>query len=380
MCETDLPEEWAILRDWMDGDLSRSAKRHGFVRRSSGRLDAELWLRLILMHVAGGLSLKQTMVRAAELEWCELSHVALFKRLRASQDWLIGLCGGLLSWQRARLDESSCWPPGWEVRLIDATDVLEPGSTGTSWRIHYSLRMPQMVCDHYEITDAQGGERFGRFEFREGELVVADRGYSHRAGVAHVKDSGAHALVRWNPASFPLHTRKGGKSGGDDMLAWLRKLPATAPRERYAWFRHEDREYRVRLCAIRKSRLAAERARGKARRKAQKNNHEIRSETLEYAGYVMVLCSAPRESVPLASALGLYRGRWQVELVFKRLKSLLGAGHVPKESDESARAWMQAKILTALLIEITLWEGEFFSPWGHGFGRRGASEPLADLH
>jgi transposase len=136
----------------------------------------------------------------------------------------------------------------------------------------------------------------------------------------------------------------------------------------------------LRLCAIRKSRLATEAARKKAREKAKKKGNEIQPETLEYAEYVMVLCSADWRFVSMESALDLYRGRWQVELVFKRLKSLLQAGHVPKESDASARAWMQAKILSALLIERTLWEGEFLSPWGHGFGRRRTSESLAIVY
>ena len=62
--------------------------------------------------------------------------------------------------------------------------------------------------------------------------------------------------------------------------------------------------------------------------------------------------------------MDLYRGRWQIELVFKRLKSLLEAGHVPKSDDDSAKAWMQAKILSALLVDRVLLEGKFFSPWG----------------
>lgn len=328
------------------------------------------------MHVAGGLSLKQTMLRAAELEWCGLSHVALFKRLRVAHDWLSELCMGLLEWQQRRLDDSHRWPSGWKVRMIDATTVEEPGSTGTSWRIHYSLSMPSMVCDHFEITDEKGGEKFGRFRFKEGELAVADRGYSHRAGVAHVIDSGADVLVRWNPASFPLETPDG---EADDMLGWLCKLPKTMPRERNIQFRYDGRIYQMRLCAIRKSRLATEEARKKARQTAAKKGRSIQDETLEYAEYVMVLCSASNRKVPLESALDVYRGRWQVELVFKRLKSLLNAGHVPKESDASARAWMQAKILSALLIERTLWEGEFLSPWGHGLGPRGTSESLANV-
>lgn len=62
--------------------------------------------------------------------------------------------------------------------------------------------------------------------------------------------------------------------------------------------------------------------------------------------------------------MDLYRGRWQIELVFKRLKSLLEAGQVPKSDDDSAKAWMQAKILSALLVDRVLLEGKLFSPWG----------------
>ena len=46
-----------------------------------------------------------------------------------------------------------------------------------------------------------------------------------------------------------------------------------------------------------------------------------------------------------------YRVRWQVELTFKRFKSLAGLGHLPKRSDDSARAWLYGKLLAALLAE-----------------------------
>lgn len=305
-----LPEDWEILKGWLGGDLEESARRCGFIRRNTGRINAEGWLRLMLMHVAGGLSLEQTMLRASELGWAELSHVALFKRLRGAQRWLCELCASLIGEIRARLGADAQWPQGWTVRLIDATDVQEPGSTGTDWRVHYSLRMPQMVCDHFEITDEKGGEKFGRFGFSKDELAVADRGYSHRAGVAHVLSQGAQVLVRWNPAAFPLQD---GHGRTDDMLRWLRTLPARAAKERAVWFSHGGKRHPMRLCAVRKSRLATEAAQRKAREKAKDRKREIQPETLEYAGYVMVLCSADKARLPLTAALGLYRGRWQVD-------------------------------------------------------------------
>ena len=83
------------------------------------------------------------------------------------------------------------------------------------------------------------------------------------------------------------------------------------------------------------------------------------------AGFVMVLTSLPTQWGPARKVLELYRHRWQVELAFKRLKSLLALGHVPKSTDPSSRAWMQAKILTALLIERLITAARCFSPWGY---------------
>jgi len=64
-------------------------------------------------------------------------------------------------------------------------------------------------------------------------------------------------------------------------------------------------------------------------------------------------------------ALSTYRHRWQLELVFKRAKSIMGLGQLPKYSDASSRAWLNGKLLVAMLVE-KLWQyAEDFSPWGY---------------
>ena len=63
--------------------------------------------------------------------------------------------------------------------------------------------------------------------------------------------------------------------------------------------------------------------------------------------------------------LELYRCRWQVELGFKRLKSLLQLGHLKKTDPQGAKAWLQGKLLIASLIEALIAVGDRFSPWGY---------------
>lgn len=80
--------------------------------------------------------------------------------------------------------------------------------------------------------------------------------------------------------------------------------------------------------------------------------------------YVVVATSLPSSFSP-QMILSIYRLRWQVELVFKRCKSLLALGSIPVRNKESCQAWLQGKMLIALLIEKFLGNVDF-SPSGGG--------------
>ncbi len=94
------------------------------------------------------------------------------------------------------------------------------------------------------------------------------------------------------------------------------------------------------------------------------------------AGYVVVLTTL--QDVEPEVILELYRFRWQIELAFKRLKSLLQLGHLKKTDPAGAKAWLQGKLFVAALIELLIATGERFSPWGYlQPGRGPASLPMA---
>jgi hypothetical protein len=85
--------------------------------------------------------------------------------------------------------------------------------------------------------------------------------------------------------------------------------------------------------------------------------------TLEFAKYVLVFTT--RSSGSAAEVLESYCMRWQIELVFKRLKSLVQLGHVPKQDDRSSRAWVYGKLLVALLTQKLIRVGRDISPCGY---------------
>ena len=362
MTVTLMEEEWAILAAFLPEGWRELASETGAMQRARGKSRSpDTLLQVLLLHVATGLSLKQAAARAKVQGLATISDVALLKRLRSADAWLGELA--------RRMFETSPFggagpqvPPGRQVRAIDATTVVEPGATGTDWRIHYAIRLPEMRCDFYEVTDQMGGETYKRLPVNRGDILLADRGYAHRARVAHVLRHHGDVIVRLNSTNFPLLDAT--HETAFTLLPHLRRLRGHQPGDWAVRFVADGERWNARLCAIRKSRQAAERAQTKIRQDAAKRQRQLRPETLEAAEYIYVLTTLPTDVVDERGVLDLYRARWQIERCFKRLKSLFRLGHVPKRHDVSAHAWIEGKLLTVLLIERLLREARLFSPWG----------------
>jgi IS4 transposase len=128
---------------------------------------------------------------------------------------------------------------------------------------------------------------------------------------------------------------------------------------------HEDRLIPGRICALKKNKIATEKARRKVMEASRKGGYRASPESLEAAAYIFVFTTLTRDKFKPAKILEMYRGRWQVELAFKRLKSLLGLGHLKKTDEEVAKAWLQGKLLVAFLIEALIASAESFFPWGY---------------
>ena len=339
------------------------------MRRKRGQVsNAEQLLRLLLMHVAGGLSLGQTVARAQARNLAKLNAMALHKRLCSSGRWLEALCAHVLSELQIVLGQQATHDyGGLRLRILDATDVQEPGSTGTDWRVHYSIRLPELSCDFFTITDKHTAETLLHLPVEPGDLVLVDRGYSDRKAVGQVMRLGGQVIMRYNSGAFPLQDERGRKLDPLDKLRHL-TLGQAAEQEVYFQTLAGGVAQKARLCALRKSPEQTLRNQVKIRARASRSGVNVRQRTLDFAEFIVVLTTVEAHQISTGAVLEIYRGRWQIELAFKRLKSLLQLGQLPKSNPASSQAWMQGKILTALLIERQLCEARFLSPWGYPFG------------
>ena len=357
-------ENWTVLATLLPTDWRRLAFTSGAVARLRGFEDVSQLLRTLLLHVGKGYSLRETAVRAKAAGLASVSDVALLDRLRSAGPWWRQLCTRLLEESGAHVPVGAGQR---RFRAVDGTVVNEPGKTGTSWRIHYTLQLPSLECDYFEITPAResgGGETLTRVPVRAGDCLLADRGFCRTAGVLAVIGRGGDVMVRLNTGNLPLYEQ--GSGGRFDLLGAIATLRQPGqPAEWSVAVRKGKTSATLRLCGIRKSESEIQRALLHLQRQASKQGTQPRDASLECAKYVLVVSSLPVAEFDAAQILQWYRLRWQIELGFKRLKSLAALGHLAKHDEQSARSWLYGKLLLGLLTEKLIRIGRDISPWGY---------------
>lgn len=359
--ETKNDEDWQCLISFLPEDWEQMAADAGALLRLRGFAGTGHLLRTLLIHLIDGVSLRQTVVHAKQMGIADISDVALLKRLNASGEWFRKMACSML--ERSISENAiKIIPKGYKVELVDATCISKPGSKGTDWRIHYGISLPSLECQTVIVTDASVGETFCNFESAPHRVLIGDRGYSNRPGIAHIVGKGGDVIVRMNIGNLPLNTRNGKEFC---LLSHLRTLKTREVGEWKVEFSHENLVVSGRVCAIKKSRVAAQLSRDKLLRQATKKQKTPQADTVESAGYIFVFTTLNSKVISAAKVLEMYRGRWQIELAFKRLKSLLELGSLPKKENQGAQAWIYGKLFAAMLVETLIKNAESLSPWGY---------------
>ncbi|KQW28238.1 MULTISPECIES: IS4 family transposase [Pseudomonas] len=348
-----LDEDWPKLLALLPVGWEAKAKELGALKFGR-RFTPETLLRTLLLYLSGDCSMRETAARAD----VELSDVGLLKRVDKSGNWLGWITEQLI--EQTPLPAMTC--PALQGRRLLAADgsvVTEPGAIAATWRLHYTMDIRTLSCCEVQITPSKTGESLTQFSVQQGDVLIADRGFANRRSVNHVLDAGGDVLVRMNLSSLPLKNEDGTFF---EQLPRLRTLQIGQAGEWPALMQGSNGAVAVRVCAYRKTDEQREESELKLQDTAKRKQKEqqLQSKTVEAAGYVVVVTTL--NSLTAEELLALYRHRWQVELAFKRMKSLLGISRLRKKNPEGAKAWLQGKLLVACLIERLIAEGEHFSP------------------
>lgn len=330
-------------------DLDSLALQTKAIQRRRELADGESLLRLALAYGPGGLSLRQASAWASMLGLAELSNPGIKYRLDQAADFLAAVVERQLA---AKVPGADLRWPGRALHLADGTCISKPGSKGTDWRVHGVFDLGRGGFSHLELTDKHGAEALERGIPLAGEIRIGDRNYARAPVLQRFRaQSGNKAdfIVRvgWN--AFQLTTPKGKPC---DLIEHLGGLPADAqPHEvdLCAAVGPHQQPLPLRMIILRKTAEATEATRTALRRAASKKGKQLDPRSLIAAEFIILGTSLPAADYPAGAVLAVYRLRWQIELAFKRLKSLLHIDRLPTRTESGARSWLYAHLILALL-------------------------------
>jgi hypothetical protein len=322
-----------------------------FTRARKIKTPAQL-MQVVMLYCGLDQALRTTAGSFTLLEE-RITETAIHQRLQACGPWLKALLQKMLPATKTVMSER-------RLLVIDGTSLQGPGAQSTDYRVHLVLDLTHMVMHAVDVSGTDGAERLTRHPWQAGDIVLADRGYNHPQAILDLGERDVAVIVRLNPTAMPLVARTPEECAlapdaerlnlasqlrecPDDTLSlavWLRAQKASGP----GW-----------VHAVRLPPEAAEAARRRCRTTARRKGRTPSEDTLFLNGWVMVFTTVPPATLAGATVLELYRCRWQIELAFKRLKSLLDLDALrTQQQSRLGEVWILGKLLDALVIETHL--------------------------
>ncbi|HEX7735554.1 MAG TPA: IS4 family transposase, partial [Ktedonobacteraceae bacterium] len=342
---------WDDLVRRLPADLESQARKLGAFQRVRAIKSSQALLRAVLGFVLSSCSLKvlSGWSRLIGISTCTISAQAWNKRLRRCGPWLLWLLTSLLD---VRL-RTPALPTRGRVLMVDATHLSEMGPKGETWRLHCAYDLLQGQLAWVQVTDHTIGESLARLPIQTGDLLVADKGYCKAPQLLAVDAAGAFTLARFSAWHLPLFARSAPAATSEfrlDVRGWLSGLrPGTY--QRYAAVDAQGKRLGVRLIVVVFSVEQTEALRERARQKAREKGSKLSEQSLFYAGFHLMVTTLPEKQWPMALVLELYRCRWQIEILFKRIKQVLDTHRLSCSNSQSAQVMILALLVAWLLIE-----------------------------
>jgi len=300
-------------------------------------------LQLVMLYCGLDFALRTCAGKFSKMQGY-LSDTAVKKRLAACVPWIKAMLRKVFGLEQV-VNSGKL-----RFVVIDGSTVQVPGATGTSYRLHIAIDLVKLELLQVEVTDEKQGESLDHYCLQNGDVVIIDRGYNQPKTLVPFIDQGGDIVLRYNPHSMNVFTQNE-EMIKVDWAAELKKLNDQAG-EFSVYLCHDGKRIEATVHVTPLPQEQANEARRRTRQAAAKRGSTPKRETLYLSGWVLVITTVPTEILNTETIAALYRVRWQVELVIKRLKSILAIDQLrAKKDSQLAELYLHGKLLYAAVIE-----------------------------
>jgi len=302
--------------------IIRAVRDSGIIRRKRVIREAAVLVEAAYLYIVKKLSYQRLSDEMACRYGIHMSDTAWKKQLRKIAD--IFLDAVTQHMQKCLTESSSATQQTLlnyqKVYAADATDVSQEGSQNIVMRIHTQLSLNNHAGVRMKITDNHTAENISLLPIEAQSLYLADRAYGKAGQLAHLIDNRADFIIRITPNRLKVYTDKECKQRIDFPSLLSEPISSfSLP----AFFRYGGHTYPIRVVGEKLPEEKQNDAEKRVRKKAAKNRCKLRSSTVLFSKWLIVV-STVANTVADQEILTTYRQRWQIELLFKRSKTLLG--------------------------------------------------------
>jgi hypothetical protein len=330
----------------LPSDLEESARKYGVMVRKREIKSAFGLIRMLIACAVSGISQRMMATLGFILNIADISDQAWQKKMVKCEAWLTHILAETVPVTKAAAGENLGFA-GRQIEVVDRTTVKQYG-TGGEVRIHMSHSLTAGSMSEVVVTDQHTAESLTLFNMSPGSIYLADAGYGTGKNYEHVVSARADALLRVTPSNIRLTEDAAGKR----KIDMTQKLDTRETVVEFIGFVHSERRRYLptRVIAIRLPEDKVESAIYRKKRKAQKNQSLLKDETLIYAQWVILMTSLD-ERYSAEEILELYRSRWQVELLFKRIKQFFKVSKIKKATMQHSKVLVLLWLIVWSLIE-----------------------------
>lgn len=353
LLQQEVSQNWMnYIACYLPQNIDDILRKSGCVKRFRGVSCGIDLLKMLFLYVVSGISFNMLSFAGDVLEIGNISATAWRKKFASILPFLKVLLSYLLSSIFPKNNISTR-----NVYLVDGSIFRQEGKDQKQQRVHMCYHLNENHISQIKITDIHTAESLMHFSMNKDDIFIADGGYGTAKNFAFTQENDADVILRIN-CNLPLYDAEDKRI---DLVSELKKAKKNkkTSHEIKCFVKHDKKSYRARLIFAKLPEEKALKSRKRKQKKAIKNQRNIKDSTLTAADYVILITSMGID-YDKEEILHLYKSRWQIELLFKRIKQNFNTNLIRSGNEKYAETIVYIWLIIWLIVERQVYMAELY--------------------